>query len=171
MTWTFFDIICCLTSSYVYIWLATFGEGCAEKDLVNGVCTENSPDGSIIMKVSLGFELVFAFSILTRFLTDYTPDGETEAVKSLSKISARYLHSDFVWDLLPLIPLPIFFKNVLKSYAKLLYMIKCIRIINGFKLFNVSLMLSSIKKFSQERMREMIKNDPDLADNMDQDNN
>ena len=26
MTWTFFDIICCLASSYVYIWLATFGD-------------------------------------------------------------------------------------------------------------------------------------------------
>ena len=26
ITWTFFDIICCLASSYVYIWLATFGD-------------------------------------------------------------------------------------------------------------------------------------------------
>ena len=100
------------------------------------------------MQISLIFELVFAFSILTRFLTDYTPDGETEAVKSLPKISTRYLHTDFFWDLLPLIPLPQFFQTVTPKHAKLLYMIKCIRIINGFKLFNVSLMLVSIKKFS-----------------------
>ena len=67
-----------------------------------------------------------------------------------------------------------FFKKVLgdyKSYAKLSYLIKCLRIVNGFKLFNVSLMLASIKKYSQDRMRELIKNKPELADDMDQDNN
>ena len=26
LIWAFFDIICCLTSSYFYLWLATFGE-------------------------------------------------------------------------------------------------------------------------------------------------
>lgn len=157
MTWTFFDILCCLASSYVYIWLATFGE---------------VKSGEAIMTLSVAFELVFAFSILTRFLTDYTPDGETEPVKSLSKISTRYLHSDFIWDILPLIPLPFIFNNIFgEYYAKLLYMIKCIRLLNGFKLFNVSLMLASIKKWSQKRMIELIKTKPELAENMDIDNN
>jgi len=99
------------------------------------------------MQVTIIFELVFAVSILSRFLTDYTPDGETEAVKSLSKISNRYIKSDFAWDLIPLLPLPIIFKGFWKE-AKLLYMIKCIRIVNGLKLFNITLMLNGIKKFS-----------------------
>ena len=174
MTWTFFDIICCLASSYVYIWLATFGDAPYLQHMNKDIKTSKEVEdlqSPLIMQISLIFELVFAFSILTRFLTDYTPDGETEAVKSLPKISTRYLHTDFFWDLLPLIPLPQFFQTVAPRHAKLLYMIKCIRIINGFKLFNVSLMLVSIKKFSQKRMRDLIKTNPELAEDMDQDNN
>lgn len=50
-------------------------------------------------------------------------------------------------------------------------MIKSIRVVNGFKLFDVSQILSKIKTFSQERMEKMIKTNYKLAEDMDQDNN
>ena len=87
MTWTFFDIICCLASSYVYIWLATFGDAQYNEYMLQQQASKGGQPVStdkgteaLNMQIQLIFELIFAFSILTRFLTDYTPDGETEAV-------------------------------------------------------------------------------------------
>jgi len=141
LIWAFFDIICCLTSSYFYLWLATFGEnGDSSKCYVDMSNTDKeafNQQASFSLRLTVAFELIFAFSILTKFLTDYKPDGETEHVKSLSKITSKYLHGDFIFDLIPLIPLPFIFKNVF-CQSKLFYMIKCIRVLNGFKLFDVS---------------------------------
>ena len=96
--------------------MATFGENGD-----NSVCYVELNDkqkeifnkeATISLQLTLTFEVIFAFSILTKFLTDYKPDGETEHVKSLSKITQKYLHGDFIFDLIPLIPLPFIFKNI-----------------------------------------------------------
>jgi hypothetical protein len=96
--------------------LATFGEnGDSSKcyvELSDGDKNVFNTEASNSNKLTLAFEFIFAFSILTKFLTDYKPDGETEHVKSLSKITSKYLHGDFIFDLIPLIPLPFIFKNV-----------------------------------------------------------
>jgi len=118
----------------------------------------------------LAFEIIFLISIITKFLTDYRPDGETEHVKSLTKISSRYLHGDFLSDFIPLLPLTFIFKNSL-CQAKLFYIIKTVRVLNGFKLFNVNDMFVRIKKASQSRMQRKIDSDERLKDDMDEDHN
>ena len=141
LIWAFFDIICCLASSYFYLWLATFGENGNSKicypELQDVEKEQFNKESSTALQLTLTFELIFAFSMLTKFLTDYKPDGETEHVKSLTKITSRYLHGDFIFDFIPLIPLPFIFKNVF-CQAKLFYLIKSTRVIKGFKLFDVS---------------------------------
>lgn len=48
------------------------------------------------------FEIFFFVSMLLRFVTDYTEEGEVQPVRSLSKIAKRYFYSwAFVLDLVP----------------------------------------------------------------------
>lgn len=177
MIWTVFDIMCCLASSYFYLWLATFGED--QKGAKTNQCYPNmskaekaqfDQDGAATYQIVLAFEIIFLVSIITKFLTDYRPDGETEHVKSLTKISSRYLHGDFLSDFIPLIPFTYIFKHYL-CQAKLFYIIKTVRVLNGFKLFNVGNMFGKIKELSQSRMERLIKNNQSLAEDMDEDHN
>ena len=88
--WNFANIILSITSSYTFILLACFGE---EKD-------ENARASS--RNLNLLFEVFFFISMMLRFITDYTEEGESQPEKSLSKIAKRYFHSwAFVLDLLP----------------------------------------------------------------------
>ena len=117
MIWTVFDILCCLASSYIYLWLATFGEDqkaagtLCYPDMNESQREQFNKDASSTYTLVLAFEIIFLISIITKFLTDFRPDGETEHVKSLTKISSRYLHGDFLSDFIPLIPLTFIFKN------------------------------------------------------------
>ena len=103
-------------------------------------------------------------------MTDYKPDGETEHVKSLTKIASRYLHGDFLLDFIPLIPLTYIFKSFY-CQAKLFYIIKTVRVLNGFKLFNVANMFAKIKELSKSYLESLIKNNHSLAEDMDEDHN
>jgi hypothetical protein len=174
MIWTIFDISCCLASSYFYLWLATFGEdqkgATCYPDMSKAERAQFDKDGATTLQMVLAFEIIFLISIITKFLTDYRPDGETEHVKSLTKISSRYLHGDFLSDFIPLIPLTYIFKNYF-CQAKLFYIIKTVRVLNGFKLFNVGNIFQNIKVLSQTRMERLIKSDQSLAEDMDQDHN
>ena len=63
---------------------------------------------------------------------------------------ARYVRSDFIYDLIPLLPLPQISRQ-LGVYHKELYLIKVIRILKGNKALNVERVLNAIKKFLKER--------------------
>ena len=77
--WKPIEISCCIISCYYYAWIIAFGE----KDDI-GV-----PVASII------FEAIMAFSMCINFLREYTPDGETQPVKDLTKIAKHYLKNGF----------------------------------------------------------------------------
>ena len=56
------DITCCLISSYVYAWIAYFGN--------------DSPSNSPFI-LTLIFETIFTLSILLKFVTTFVEEGET----------------------------------------------------------------------------------------------
>ena len=69
--------------------------------------------------------------MMLRFITDYTEEGESQPVKSLSKIAKRYFYSwAFILDLLPQIPLEVIFHSIGKN-AKLFYITKILRMVKG----------------------------------------
>ena len=89
MSWEVFDLINCIISSYLYIWLAAFDES----------------ESSIFGYMTIFFESCFTLSVLKRFITDYTPEGEHSPVRELNKISKRYINSSrFVINLVTLMP-------------------------------------------------------------------
>ena len=92
---------------------------------------------------------MFAVDIILKFLKSFTKDGETMPTIDLAKIAERYLKGQFVLDFIPLIPLSSIFSFHGHGH---LYIVKCIRIINGFSLFNVSEMMADIREFFSKRL-------------------
>ena len=124
--WRMFDVLSCLLSSYVYCWHIAFTEK-----------HRNIPIFEYFI------ESIFFITMITKFLTDFIPDGETEPTKDLMLISKNYLKNGFVMDLIPLIPFNFFASN--KGSLRLAYGIKLVRIISGIKLFNVRALNNIIK--------------------------
>ena len=61
-------MIACLLSSYLYSWMAAFGHHEGYEDYFHYMII---------------FEMIFTIQIGIKFITDYTPDGETLPVKNL----------------------------------------------------------------------------------------
>ena len=128
--WKIFDLINCILSSYIYAWLAAFGD---------------QASGTVMTDMSIFFESCFTVTMLLHFITDYTPEGERVPIRELSKISKRYLFSQkFVLDFLTLIPFQILLRGQ-GHQVKVLYLIKIIRFMNGIKFFDVDMLYRTIK--------------------------
>lgn len=154
LLWKMFVTTCCVVSSYLYAFIAAF---------------ENPNPGEMLFNITVFFESVFLVSICVNFLVSYEPDGEDYKVKDLTLISQRYLKGQFMFDFIPLVPLQAI--SLPGQKERLFFVIKIIRLVNGFKLFHVANIMKTIKKQFQRKLEIIIKEKPELADNMDIDNN
>ena len=116
--WGVFEVFCCLTSSYIYAYMAAF---------------ENPKPGTVLFDLFIIYELIFLASFLFNFLVDFTPKGEDKPVRDIKKIAWNYLTSNFALDFIPLVPLQ--FIDLPGGKERLFIIIKLIRIFNGLKVF------------------------------------
>ena len=93
----------------------------------------------------LAFEFVFIVSMALKFLCEFTKDGAHTATRDLKKIAERYLRSDFILDLIPLISLPQIL-DLPYDRASHFYIVKCIRLFNSFLLFDLNVINMKIRK-------------------------
>lgn len=112
---------------------------------------------------------MFLISLCVNFLVDYKPEGEENKIKDLNKIGIRYLKGQFLYDFIPLIPLQAL--SLRGQKERLFFVIKIIRLLNGFKIFQVAKIMKVIKSHYQKKLDDLIIENPELADNMDIDNN
>lgn len=129
--WSTFEIFCCLTSSYIYAWVSCFG-------------TEGGISYDHLHVMIIVYELIFFLSIVKKFITDYIPDGETNPVKDLGLIRERYFKQDFWVDIITWFPIVFFFDTSIENYYRLLFLIKIIRLLKGFKIFSVPLVMDRV---------------------------
>ena len=131
--------------------------------------------GPTIKQLTTFFEIGFLITLITRFFTDYTINGETEPVRDLAKISKRYFFSfSFVIDFVPQIPFQDFFRGESAgpdSYVKLFYLIKIIRMIKGLGVFNVQEIHSNMKQRVIDSNKKRIKADGNWGEDKIQDKN
>ena len=80
------------------------------------------------------------------------------------QIAEHYIRSDFIYDLIPLIPLPLILE-LDDGRQSHFYIIKCMRVVNGFRVFDVNVIMQEIRKFNQRRLQNIIDHDPILAEN------
>lgn len=159
--WNFVDIFSCIFSSYFYAYLAAFGM----KDPSQG---SDGNDDAVFSTIEMVYESIFILSILKQFLTEYTPDGETQPVRDISKISKRYIKDHFVLDTICVIP----FSRMLEfigEEARLLYLIKSIRIIKGIRFFSVPKMMKGIKSFNAYNLDRLAKTNPAIGNDKNND--
>lgn len=122
--WNGIHIVACLVSSYMYAFLAAFHE----------------KEGALFNEIIIAFEIIFFISMCLNFITDYKEEGVNSSITDISRISIRYLKSNFIWDLLPLVPLQMFDLGY-ESFHHF-YLIKILRLGTGLKLFNVQMIMT-----------------------------
>ena len=128
--WKFIDVIACLISSYFYAYLGAFHNPNPEDNLFG---------------VMVFFETIFFISIVCKFFVEFKKDGQTIPIRNLGEIANRYLRTTFMMDFIPLIPIPIIIN--LNGYEGHFYAVKVIRVVNGFRIFNVSQIIGEIQLF------------------------
>jgi len=112
--WNFLFVLSCCCSSYFYAYLAAFKHpGVNLKQLYT----------------ELTFEGIFLVTLLVNFITDYMEDGNPTPVRDLNKICQRYLKGQFIFDFIPLIPLP--HLTLWHGQEKYFYLIKVVRLVIG----------------------------------------
>ena len=74
------------------------------------------------------FEIVFVLDIIVNMILSYTEEGTGNdvPVRSIFKISKRYLKGRFIFDLIPIIPLQDF--PSINNRSSLFYLVKLIRL-------------------------------------------
>ena len=91
-------------------------------------------------------------------------------MRNLHQIALRYLQGEFIRDLIPLLPLTFIFDHD-RKFVKLLYVIKVVRVLNGFKVFDTHKIYKALQLRSQERLAEEIKKNPAFAEDQLVDHN
>ena len=108
------DIVCCLISSYSYVWLAYFGD---DIDYVN------------IFRLKIIFELIFTISIILKFVTSFIEEGETLPENDHKLIYENYRdNGGMKGDLITWFPIIFFFDCSKAKFFRLFYLIKVFRI-------------------------------------------
>jgi len=130
------DITCCIGSSYVYAWIAYFGND----------SPTNSP-----YKITIAFESIFTLSILLKFVTTYVKEGETMPETSHKLIFLNYKdNGDLSNDIIGWLPnFAIFFLDCSKAkFFRCFYFIKSVRIMKASEKFDTVTIMQYIKQLS-----------------------
>ena len=128
----------------------------------------NDNDEYVLLLVSWTYEACFLLALCIEFFVDYKEDGMNSPERDISKTSYRYLSNEFCFDAIPCLPLQFV---SLGGNERLFYLIKIIRLFNGFKLFNVPDIMENIKYYNRKKLEKIIRDDPILAEDKINDNN
>ena len=134
--WRGISTICCLLSSYYYGYMAAF---------------EAPSWGERNFTIMLVFEFIFFLSIKFKFLREFTKEGQTVPTRDMKQIAERYIRDDFIYDLIPIIPFPLILE-LDGGRQSHMYIIKCMRVVNGFRVFDVNVIMQEIRKFQKRRL-------------------
>ena len=158
--WNFFEVLCCIISSYMYAYMAAFG-------INNNDLTIN-----VDLRIAdIFFFVVFTVSIIMNFLRDFVPEGETQACKDLKKIANRYLHGQFSLDFIAWVPFQFIIDFNQHRLLNCLYAIKIIRLRSGLQYFNIFYLMGHVKRGMKYYSEYKIAKQPTLADSKDTDQN
>lgn len=83
--------------------------------------------------------------MLLQFLKEFKPSAEKPPVREIAKTAMNYFYNGFAMDFIPLIPF--FAIKMKRNRQQLFYIIKMIRLVKGFDLFDVPSMMTKIKFF------------------------
>ena len=118
-------------------------------------------------KLEVIIEVIFLLDMGTKFLVEYREESTYHQVRDIAQISVRYIKNEFIYDLIPLVPLHTFFTF---KFSHLLYILKCIRMLKTFQLLDTGRFMKHVKKYYEIQLLKVCE-DPALAENRDLDQN
>lgn len=127
----------CVISAYIFCYKAAFADEDFDLTLIS-------------------FEGIFLVDMFLIFLTEYVPkdiDGtgkEAKPVRELGKIAKNYVYGDFLFDIIPLVPLQLI--SIKARLNNLFYLIKVIRFVKGKELFNIMELMKNVKEYNKEKI-------------------
>lgn len=142
----YIDIIICIFSSYFYAYLGAFYK-VQELENLDEVSVVDLRHEAKVEAVLMALDIYFGLDMVKCFLTDYTPIGEGKPVRNLVKIALNYLKNGFLRDFIMWIPIFRLIRLLVGEKARLILFIKCLRIIKGFRIFNVNLLMKKLRIF------------------------
>ena len=124
-------IVCalCLISSYYYGYLA-----CGR--YIEG--TDNTYGKDEIITTTI-FEVIFFIHMCVQFFREFKPSAEKPPVRDFAKCAMNYINTGFAKDFIPL--LPFYAVKLKRNRQNLFYIIKMVRLIKGFEIFDVHTMM------------------------------
>ena len=111
------------------------------------------------------FETIFGISMILNFMVEYYPDGSTIPMRNMKKIGMRYIKSQFLFDFIPLIPIPSLI-SLESSMERHFYFIKIIRLAKCERFLNISQFLTLIKDYRKVQTEKAIKDCPCKGNSM-----
>lgn len=116
----------------------------------------------------ISLEVFFTLSVLFNFILEFKQDGSMHPIRDLELIAKNYLSGNFVFDVIPCIPLQ--YVNI-GGREKMFYLIKIMRLYKGIQFMDVSAMVAYLGNYNTKvRLQNMINNDPVKANDTSKDN-
>jgi len=84
-------------------------------------------------------------------------------------IAVNYVKTAFIFDLIPLAPF--WLMKLPRKRERLFLLLKMIRLVKGFSLFDIPKMMEFIKNAFKKNLEYIVENDEELANNREIDNN
>ena len=95
--------------------------------------------------ISAIYEVIFLIYALIQFFKDDNVDiNSNDRKKSFRETSVKYFKGNLIYDVIPLIPLQL--TSFSKNRDRLFYLVKTLRIVQGFRLFDVRNLDRAVKK-------------------------
>ena len=147
----------CIVSSYIYLYMASLRY---PTDL------DETKEEMLIIYI---FESIFLVHMLLQFIKEYRLEDKNEVITQLLEIIINYIKTGFLIDLIPL--LPFWLMKLPRQRQRLFLLLKMIRLVKGFTLFDVPKMMEVVKSGFQKNLHYIVENDEELANNREIDNN
>lgn len=99
--------------------------------------------------LELVFESIFFIDMVFNFFKEYQPKLSTQPVRSFEKIALNYMHGQFIYDLIPLIPYSYMFEF---RNCRLLYFLKSIRIFKSVEMMSDKVFIKELADYNRKKM-------------------
>lgn len=120
-----------------------------------------------IQILSAFFEICFLIEMVLQFFKRVTPDGHAQELTGFLEISVQYLKTDFIWHLIPLLPLQyIRIEKDDGSFNKLtnyLLIPKILRLQYVADLYDINAVMKYLKQLRHNSLRKLIEEDKGMA--------
>jgi len=113
--------------------------------------------------------MVFGFHLVLQFFLSFDDGKSPKPQTNLTKIFNNYFYGSFIYDFIPLIPFQLI--EMYRNRNCLFYLVKVMRLWQGFKLLDVPKLMGIFKSIHNKQKKLLMDMNPKMGDDIFQDHN